>query len=48
VPVVTFETYAATGADADLLAVILPLFVTVSVPAPFVAARIIVYVPAFV
>jgi hypothetical protein len=48
VPLVVFETNDATGADAALPAVIYPLFVSVSVPAAFVAARITVYVPAVV
>lgn len=42
VPLVAFETKDATGVDAPLLAVIYPLFVSVSVPFAFVAARITV------
>jgi hypothetical protein len=48
VPVVTFGMNAATGADATLLTVIYPPFVTVLLPAVFVAVRITVYVPAVV
>jgi hypothetical protein len=46
VPLVPFETKEATGTDADLLAVIYPLFVSVSLPFELVAARITVYVPS--
>jgi hypothetical protein len=48
VPLVTFETNAAAGVDAALFVEIYPLFVSVSVPAPFVAARMTVNVPAVV
>jgi hypothetical protein len=48
VPLVPFETKEATGAEAALFAEIYPLFVSVSAPAAFVAARITVYFPAVV
>jgi hypothetical protein len=42
VPLVPFDTKAATGTEADLLAVIYPLFVSVSLPFELAAARITV------
>jgi hypothetical protein len=45
VPAVALETRDATGACVYLLAVMNPVFVTVLLPAEFVAVRVTVYVP---